>query len=572
MNKTISFSFLIIIINFLLSYSAQDVLIVKDAGAYERKSITYMNALWLIDQSARNLPPDKVEYILAKIKNAVFLSRFDFNPIPDVFVNEFVSQANNIEISGYENTQYILDSIAGILERTIIPQILTVIDINKEIRAANLRSEQQKNSFITDKAKSLGITTQDLEKVMNSAYIFIPSIGNFSSQIKKDSMYEISFDIGLIWYKIIHEEQNTKAKLLVKKFVNTFSTSKKDENYLTKEGMLDYKEYAFRDAVKDAALKLTVATQEIPDFRLSGQIIESGFFNAGINLGKKEGINVDDKYLLIEKIETKAGKEKEKKSGWIMVSSVGDTNSPKGYKSNAIVIAGQTYIGEVLEEFPRLPIDISLGAKISPNKLTFDTNDVIFDTLYFSNSYGFNLDLLYNIGKNFGISQLFSGISLVGAWSIGGGNKGAISTNGVFHDQAKIKNIMLFQGEWFFLKKFYIRRLAIIIKPAIGYQNFNIETDKSASQDEYYSFKCANIGFSAKGGLEVALSPSINLGIIGGYQIYGENSSWEYSYKKGKDDDWTKISNISTRSIINFNGIIAQAYLVWSLPSLSFEK
>jgi hypothetical protein len=54
----------------------------KEAGKYERKSVTYINALWLMDESAHRLAPEQVGVILDKVKQGITMKRFDYNPVP----------------------------------------------------------------------------------------------------------------------------------------------------------------------------------------------------------------------------------------------------------------------------------------------------------------------------------------------------------------------------------------------------------------------------------------------------------------------------------------------------------
>jgi len=41
----------------------------QEAGAYARKSVTYIDALWLLDPTARALGGRQVQYILEKVNN-----------------------------------------------------------------------------------------------------------------------------------------------------------------------------------------------------------------------------------------------------------------------------------------------------------------------------------------------------------------------------------------------------------------------------------------------------------------------------------------------------------------------
>jgi len=100
--------------------SAQNVS--KEAGAYERKSVTYVNALWLMDESVRGLHPHQVAFVLDKVKQAISMPRFDYNPIPDSLLRDFAAQANavrypyvNEAIATAGGADPMLDSIAAVI-------------------------------------------------------------------------------------------------------------------------------------------------------------------------------------------------------------------------------------------------------------------------------------------------------------------------------------------------------------------------------------------------------------------------------------------------------------------------
>ena len=278
-----------------------------EAGAYARKSVTYINALWLMDESVRGLHPRQVGYILDKVKQGISMPRFDYNPVPDSLLREFYRAGKRGPVSickrGHSTaggTDPMLDSISPrSWSARSSRRFVAVVDLNKEMRAAGLTSEQQRNSFIADKAKTLGITMEDVEKVMNSAYIYIPLIRGYTSQLK-DSSYSTGFAAGIIWFRISAQGEKAHAIPVVKTFTYSSGFSVRDRNYATEAGMVGYKEFAFRAAVKNAARNLVVATQQIPDFRLSGQVIDKGFMGVGFNLGRREGVRVDDKYQIVE--------------------------------------------------------------------------------------------------------------------------------------------------------------------------------------------------------------------------------------------------------------------------------
>lgn len=515
--------------------SAQNVS-TKEAGAYARKSVTYINALWLMDESARTLSPDKVALILDKVKQAVSMPRFDYNPVPDSLLGDFVAQANavhypyvNEAINTAGGADPMLDSLAAVMERTVVPRICAVVDLNKEARAAGLTSEQQRNSFIADKAKTLGITMEDVEKVMNSAYIYIPLIRGYTSQLK-DSSYSTGFAAGIIWFRISAQGEKAHAIPVVKTFTYSSGFSVRDRNYATEAGMVGYKEFAFRAAVKNAARNLVVATQQIPDFRLSGQVIDKGFMGVGFNLGRREGVRVDDKYQIVEISEDSMGNQTTKKSGWVMVTSVADSTSKQGYKSKAEVIGGNPYTGAVLSEYPRLPLDLLIRGRMFAFT-TPDTVTPLFNHLSLNNGYGGGLDIEYNIGKWFGLNQFFFGLSGgLGTGAVSGSKSDSIDHMEEYdHGSANLSWMFNWSAEISLIKKFYIGRLAIVLQPEAGYQSLILETDKwtntTTNNDEYYRLINAALGFAANGALEFAVSPAVNIGVGAGYQFYGNSSS-----------------------------------------------
>jgi hypothetical protein len=553
----------------------------KEAGAYERKSVSYIDALWLMDESVRGLPPQQVREILDAVKRAVFMRRFDYNPIPDSLLRDFAGQANGLRypyvneaVATAGGTDPMLDSIAAVMERTVVARVLEIVDLNKELRAANLASEQQRNSFIADKAKTMGITMDDIEKVMNSAYIFLPLIRGYTTQLK-DSTYTAGLAAGIVWFRISTKGEKARAIPVVKNITYSSGFSMKDRHYAAGSGMVDYKEFAFLSAVKNAARNLTVATQQIPDFMLSGQVIDKGFMSVGFNLGRREGLSVDDKYQAVEIYEDENGNQTAKKSGWVMVTHVADSSSKHGYKSSAQVIGGsRPYVGAVLSEYPRLPLDLLIRGRIFAITVN-DTVTELFDHLKLSNGYGGGLDIQYNLGRLFGLNQFFFGLSGgVGTGVVSGSKSSLYDTIHVLdHGPANINWMLNWSAELSLIKKFYLGRVAIVLQPQVGYQSLIFQTDKwpnGNGEDEYYMLTNAGFVFGANGGLEIALSPAVNLGVGAGYQMYGTSSSWDYSYKTGSGGSWQKIATVND-AVVNRTGITVSAYLVWSLPSIAFD-
>jgi hypothetical protein len=558
----------------------------KEAGKYERKSVTFINALWLMDGSVRALSPEKVAFILDNVKTGMTMSRFDYNPVPESFATDFVNQANAVQIPPTPAPAFgqmglglgalgaapdpMLDSITAILERTVVPKILQAVDVNKELRAANLTSEQERNSFITDKAKMLGITMEDIRKVMNSAFVYIPIIRRFHEEMK-DSSYSMGFDPGIIWFRIVTTGDKAHAVPVVRKFTTTQGFGRLGKNYSSSAGLIDYKEFAFRSAVKNAVRNLVKATQDIPEFILSGQVLERGFMSVSFDLGKKEGVKIDDKYHIIEMVEEPSGAVSQNKKGWLMVTSVGDSSSRQGYKSKGQVIAGSPYIGAVLKEFPRIPIDIILRGKMFAFATDSAMTTDIFDSLKLSNAYGFGIDAQYNIGRGMGINQLFFDFGFGMGFGSASGALRDVHSSGVFDVLTSVKltscGTMTFAGS--LVKKFYMGRLAIVLEPAFSFQTVTALSDKA--DDTYYRAINSNLGMAVNGGVEIALGAAVNFGVGAGYQFFGTSKDWDVESKTGTTGTWSKIDTYKNNAGLNYTGLTAQIYFTWSVPGLPFD-
>jgi hypothetical protein len=539
-----------------------------EAGKYERKSVSFINALWLMDKSVRGMPAEYASYTLDKIKQKLMMPRFDYNPLPQALISDFVAKANAQE-------EITIDNLAALMDETIVPKILQVVDLEKELRAQNYTSEAQRNSFYAAKAKEYGFTDVEIAKVMNSAFIFIPVAKSYLG-LSKDGQYTMKMDVGVIWYRISTKGEKAQAKMVVKKITTSMGFSKEKnaaglpKTYVYDGKAVDFKEFAFRACVKNAARNLLVATQEMPEFRLSSQVIEVDGGKVGFPLGKTEGLTTDDKYRIVEFEEDANGNVKQANNGWVLVTNVADSNSKEGYKSKARTIAGAPMQGVILSEYPRIPIDILFKAKrFAYSQATDNYNQGSYiDSLDCSGGMGFQLDAHYNIGRYLNVNQLYAGVGFGMGWGSAKGT--AWTVNGA----TKIKGVTNANWEFSLLKKFYISRLAIVLQPVFGLQGVSVDAGSLdfLGTTYYYRFTNAGGGFELNGGLEYALSPAVNLGLTAGYQMYGESNDWSFEGKSGVSGSWSGIPLTGSNEVkLKHSGLAIQLYLTFSPPSLPFD-
>ncbi|MFH0920476.1 MAG: hypothetical protein V1913_08940 [Fibrobacterota bacterium] len=481
---------------------AEQTAATTEAGKYERKSVTYINALWLMDKKAKELTAEQVTYTLDKVKTKIMMDRFDYNPLPDAFVSEFVAKANAQE-------KLTIDNIAGLMDSTIVPKILAIVDLQKELRAQSYTTEAQKNSFYATKAKEFGFTDVEIAKIMNAAFIFIPVAANYKASCSGEKCAS-SMDVGILWYRISTKGEKPVAKLVVKKMTGSSGMAKNKRMYVSEGKPVDAATFCFRSLVKNAARNLLVATQEMPEFRLSGQVVDKDKGVVGFDLGKKEGLQVDQKFSICELEELADGSVKQTNAGWVSVKMVADSNSKEGYKSKAQIITGDPMAGAVLSEFPRLPIDIGVLFRMSPGIYNTATKKDVYGS-----GMGIQIDARYNVGRYFRWPQLFAGVG----YALGG--------NGERKDASLLSSAGMGSLETgafsaltiFALQRFYIKRFTVGGELAYESQSIGPLTAYSSTV----------IAFGAN--LGAALTPSINFEAKVRYESGSveEITDWDHS-------------------------------------------
>jgi len=338
---------------------------------YLRKSISFYEGF--ISQKNLNIPTHLLDTLFSHLKKTLFLKRFDYNPIPYHLQEKVANQLNNIDTLD-------LEKISKTLEKEFLPEIVKILDVAKEVRAKEFVSREERVNFLTSKAKEIGVTADDIEKVLNAAYIFVPFINGYSQTQEKD-LITITLNGGIIWYNISFRFSPPKVVPVVKKTTKAFGVANIKK--------LNAYEFAFYSAMNAFLKNLEVITREIPDFRLSADIISAYKNEIYFNLGKKDGIRVDDKFNIVEFYEDEKGIRKAKNVGYSMVTKIEET------KAIAKSYLGRCEAGMTLLERPRLPLDL------------------VFRFAFLKESYGIDLEFDYNVGRYFNLPQFFTTFNLM---------------------------------------------------------------------------------------------------------------------------------------------------------------
>jgi len=228
---------------------------------YSRKSISCVDALLVAGNF--KLSPAEQQYFLEAIRAGIQIARFDYNTLPENIQQSFKRQLAIGEYTSEAN-------IESLINNTLVPEIIKILDTNKEIRAQSLVSETQRNSFIALKAKEIGITAEQLEQVMNSSYIYIPFIDAYHEKWSKNKKeVDVRIEGGLLWYHVITAE-NPRVEKFAKISSAGTGSADSEEDYKIDAERVNAKDFAFRNAAQTLATNLEVKIRELDMFKLMG--------------------------------------------------------------------------------------------------------------------------------------------------------------------------------------------------------------------------------------------------------------------------------------------------------------
>jgi len=503
-------------------------------GRYERKSISYLNALLLTNGSI-SLTNDELSHLLETTQTQLSLDRFDYNPLPDTLTATFVRRTR-------QESNLQLEKIQDLLVESIIPLIDTLLQQHLDQRAAALVSPEERASWAASKAKSLGVTSVQLEKVLNSAYLYFPVLTGIDHFVHGDQVI-VEIHGTVLWYRV--ELSTGKAALRLISGLDKIQTSRgfgrKDKRLQYQGEMLKGEEYAFYAAADNFARNMEVAMRDLPDFKLAGVVREAGGEKISFDLGSKEGVHLDDRYFITEMVEDENGL-REETVGLARVSHVGYSGSSErdeeaqdaskttrrstSYSEARRIIGGGFGEGMRVVEYPRLPLDIGIG--LHSFQLTFGQTDPNYNHLINSpseqqvNGVGLKLAALYNTARWSGIPQFF--ILLEGGYGI-------VDFDGTDFMGDAIPVATYQTISLGVVKRYYYRRISIPLKAEFGLQAIEAKgwwsAIHSTDDEELFRIRNSAIGLTIGTGVEWILTPSASLQLAVDYRLYSRSRHWD---------------------------------------------
>ena len=398
-------------------------LLIGQQGKYVRKSVSSLESVWFKPGSVAGLQFDSKTFDKF-IDFYVEVDRFDYNVLPSNLIKDFRREANSIDSVD-------ADAISDVLERTVTSKIVDILndpDVMKK-RGTALKDESAFQSFAATKAKSLGLTTDELKTLMNSAYIYLPYIHSAKKETE-DKYLSITIYGGILWWQLKVDGSGNASveKVLEAKTSGLSSIDPNAKNPLTEQPM--YREFRFGNekwsttpeqyAQNDAMLafckNLGVKTKEIDAFKLSAQIVEASGKKYGFPLGFAEGVHLDDGFHIVEFEEDSEGNEVAVRKGFARVSKTGNNKEDRNNYTYAKQLMGRRVTeGTVVMEHPRLGMQARLnfglvtGSSVTPEHTSLSPAGISGNVLAeeaTSQANG-NLLLSYNLAPIIGISQTF---------------------------------------------------------------------------------------------------------------------------------------------------------------------
>lgn len=522
----------------------------RAAGAYERKSISWLDAIWLTDRSSRNIPDGLLRELRAGVGAILSNPRYDQNPLPEGLQALFVRRANQElaggAFAGSKGSE--ISVLTGLVNRHLLPEILEIVQAEAASRAQDLASEEQMNSRIVDKAKELGVTAVELDKVRNAAFLVVPMVRDWDHALvpRKNEVpsVRVSLDLGVMIWRIRVADGRAEAVPVKAAWTHAFGVG-------TNTGVAAAaNEKIARDAVRRALLaNIEVKIKELPEFRVSGQVTRSGFASIEAAVGEREGLRVGDKMTIVVEREDSKGNTIQQERGWAEVSSVASASEQaRGGTSRLRVVAGSATEGDVLSEFPRLPVDVWIGGDWRSLELVAGNGASLA-------KFGWTVQLGadFHLAHVTGLRGLYFGLETAfGVSSMRDRAKEPCVSDG--WGSYPITAPWLVDERLSLTKTFNLRRFGLFVRGAVGLAYVGWDPDDGDDHD-LGEFGNYGVLVSGSAGLEFDLSRSVKLRAGATWTLYG----WD-------DDEKTTLGTEVEDEALSIGGAI-----VWNPGSLPFD-
>ena len=490
-------------------------------GKYTRKSVSSVESVWIKPDAVQGVEFDN-EFFEKMVDFYIEVERFDYNVLPQKMTKGFKKEVTSL-------TDFSPKKIGEIMEKTVVKEIVDILNdpAVKQKRGLANKDEADFETFAATKAKSLGLTTEEMKVLMNSAYIYLPFITSMVKEVDKKNNIGITIEGGILWYQVkMDKDGNTSLKQVVAATTKGIGGAKIGKKYDFRFGKevtkVDADTQAQYDAVQAWAKNLGVKTKKIDDFLLTAQIVEADGRSYSFPLGHKEGIFLDDGFDIVEYMEDENGEVVAERIGFVRVSKTGDNeNDPTSYTFAKQYLGETTDVGAVVMEHPVLGIDINvkpffaLGMSIPKDATILPGNitPILKDDA--TSAIGVEGVFSYNLAPIVGVSQLFYDISIGFGLPTSTYNEGAEATVSVISAYTGVS------------KKLWFTRTNLNFGVAGGMDMLSM-SGTYESTDFTYSLRA--FGVKADAEFEFLLNPDWSINFGAGYKFGLAPSSAKYTW------------------------------------------
>ncbi|MBC8044338.1 MAG: hypothetical protein IAF08_12945 [Rhizobacter sp.] len=524
---------------------------------YVRKSITGLGQT--VIGKTLSVPPELGAMVYNRLQAYLESPRFDYNALSDQSLKGFAASMGA--------TDYTPESISGVLDKTLVPQVSAAVSAVAEERAKGNLKEEDLARAAVDKMKGSGLSGDDIQKVLNSAYLYLPVITGYEEKL--DSNIVTAKVKGYaVWYKL-----SEKKAIYLKEASQPQEgegTGDLTKTYQLKRRQTDGRTYARLLAADAWAQRVAFDVRNFPDFKLSGEITNTSGMMADATLGQKEGVDLDDGFDVLDAIEDSEGKISFKEVGFVRAGKVADNRTDLNAASEFQRYLGNTERGMLLSERIRSGIDVTIRPKYMQLNVprgnirvaqTSGGGDIpLFPGEDLNYSAGAELGVHYNLAKITSVRQLT--LDLTGAFGAVPkvGNVG-IGSGGTFTYTASVYGGLT--------KKFWFGLLGIGFSAMAGYDLFNITDPTPASDDGVFeSLTISGIGIRPEATLEILLNPDWIVQFGAGYRVGLAPTAFRVKYKNNDE-----IERSATALNTNFfSGVTLSVGISFAIPGISFGE
>jgi hypothetical protein len=565
------------------------VVVSTNSQTYKKKVVSYVDKVLVPPQC--ELSPDQLRQLKHAVAQSINFERFTYAPLPENVVASFSAGTSSLTTFGPQDVKPILD-------RTLAPQLLQILDVNKELLSKQNLSETDRNTFLATKAKAAGLSAEQLESILNSGYFYIPFVERYVHTVKNDvreekddkgkvtkkvafKRYSHELELGLLWYKLDVDRSNNASVTFVGRALgwNMGAVSRSDDKDEDQKDDVD--RTVFQDVVDVSCKNIGLETKRMDAFKLTGGVTETAATGLRLSIGTREGVGLDDTYWIEEMQETESGQIIKAKRGFVKIRNIGDNNRDQSVTSYAQVITGSNYSpGLDATELPLLGMNAlvsftSFPVKVSSNNLA----PLVWDSAKFNPfSVRINSESKSAIGGMFALqASLAHSAKISELWLNIGANIGVANVDGKFFvpaygggtDSVDIGASLTGSINIGLLKKFYFRRYGLVLQADVKYSLLRMSAagkDPADNSDITYKFTNGTLGFDARAGLETYITPTFSIGLAAEYNVYSVVNSYTALITDKNNNDILKKTDAPGPDL-SYGGVGYYVWINYSIPS-----